>query len=396
MLRSSLRRKRATAAASPSGDKGGGKAGDAKHAENAKSSDKSELPPDVKSSFPGADLAGVAVYMDSKQAAAKHVKGFATINEIHVAPGADQKSVLHHEAAHVIQFRKGQDKLAKGGKPDSKAENEKHAEHAEKGGQTDAKDLGSADPDAVRYSGEEGASGHNANEHGVPKVTFNGTTFNSIEGEFSGELAKAKWGKTKLFEKEQWWRIPAFPAAGLYVKASGNFEPSASINWKGSYSYEAKERKFKVGGSIEGGVSASLIFAVEGGAGINLVIQRGGVGLEAAATLAVAAKASRSISGWIDTEGNCGIDVVPIEVDFSATLKAALSLVAWTSGWFYDDKWRWTFADWTIATLGQYKANISVGLNSKDGIKPSIGPVQQGVFTWGSPPPAEHSNGKKE
>jgi hypothetical protein len=389
-------KKDATAGGKTSGDKGAGK-GDGKdaagaHNQNANPNDKSELSPDVKAAFPGVNLEGVAVYRNSKQAEAKRVQGFATIDEIHIAPGAAQKETERHEARHVGQLRAGKDKLAKGGKPDSKAENERQAEHSEKGGQTEAKDIGSADPDSVRYKEESHET--NASEHGVPKVTFNGTTFNSIEGEFSGELAKAKWGKTKLFEKEQWWRIPAFPAAGVYVKASGNFAPSASINWKGGYSYEAKERKFKITGAVEGSVNAALIFALEGGAGLNLVIQRGGVGVEAAATLAVAAKASRSISGWIDAEGHCGIEVVPIEVDFSATLKAALNLVAWTAGWFSDHRLSWTFAEWTIATLAQYKANISVGID-KAGVTPHIGPVQQGVFTWGSPPPAEQGNGHK-
>lgn len=347
------------------------------------------VPAHIAKTFPGADFSNVTVITDSPQAQHKHVQGFATIDEIHLAPGRNTDEVLRHEAAHVVQFRNGKRARAAGAKTESREENEHKAESAEPGGRIAPAALGTAEPDAVRHKEAD------ANEHGAPKVVFNGTTFESIEGEFSQKLSSANWGKKPLFNKEQWWRFPALPIAGLYVKASALFEPQADISWKGTYKYEHKEGRYSLGGALEGQISAGISFALEGGGGINLVIQRGGIGLEAKALLQAYAKTSKQFSAWIDKEGNFGLDLIPLEVDLGAVLKATLSLVLWTDGWFWDDKWKWTFAEFVVATLAQYKTQIGVSMAST-GIKPTIGPVKEGIFTWGSAPNVDKQNASSE
>ena len=355
----------------------------------------SELPADIAGMFPDADLRGVRVHLNSQQAAKRGVDGFANADEIHVAPGAQVSETLRHEAAHVVQFRNGKKQVGEGSaKADSEEQNEKKAKKAESGGQHMAADLGKATPGQVRFKGGTTgpkAESTNLSDKGVPKVTFNGTQFKSVSGNFVGELAKASWPKKTLFEKEQWWRIPAFPVGGLYVQASAVFTPTAKLSWKGSYTYEKgagnAPGKFKVGASLDGELSAGITGTLGGGAGLNAVIQRGGVGLEAALTAQAYGKVSRSLSFWVGADGkSTGLDLTALDIDFGAVIKGALNAVVWTKGWFADKKKTWTLADTTIATLAQYKAQLGVNMSSNKGIKPVLGGVQGGRFTWGEAP----------
>ena len=382
------------AGATKGADGDGAAGGDKAAADMSEKSHATALPADIVAAFPDADLSGVAVHMNSKEAAEQGVDGFANADEIHVAPGADAHKTLMHEAAHVVQFRSGKKKI--GGEPakaDSKEKNEEAAKKTEAGGKHSAQDLGTA-AGGVRFkeSGatKPGGGETNLSEKGVPKVVFNGMEFKSVEGEVVGELAKADWNPINFFDKETWWRIPAFPAAGLYVRARASFDPAAKISMKGGYKYEAGQNgdpgKFQVTGTLEGELSGGVTGSVEGGAGINLVLQRGGVGLQAALTAQAYAKLSRSVSFWVDTKGNVGLDIVPIDVDIGAVVKGALNAAVWTEGWFYDARKTWTLAEMTIATLAQYKTQIGVSLNTKNGVKPTIGAVQGGKFTWGEAP----------
>lgn len=373
------------------------KSGPAKHADSkgkSKSSKRTKrgtqtsLPRYVMAAFPKEDLTGVSVYLNSEEAAAQGVDGFATSNEIHVAPGANEKKTLLHETAHVVQFRNGKLRVGKGRKPNSRENNERIALQVEQGNIIPAHALGAAAPGEVRFKNKTQES--DGSEKGIPKVTFNGVEFKSIEGEFVGELAKAEWHKMYLFDKDVWWRLPIFPAAGLYVRASAYLEPKAGLSWKGSYKYErgrnGEAGKFQVGAALEGELSAGITGALQGGAGINLVLQKGGVGLEAALTAQAYAKYGKQINFWIDTHGNVGLDLVPFELDFGAVVKGALRAVVWTEGFFYNKKKSWNLAEATIATIAQYKTQISVSFNTKDKIKPTIGPVQSGAFVWGEAP----------
>jgi len=359
-----------------------------KAAKRAKRGTRTSLPRYIMAAFPKEDLTGVAVYLNSDEAAAQGVDGFASSHEIHVAPGANEKKTLLHEAAHVVQFRNGKVRVGKGQKPNSKESNERVARQVEEGKIMPAHALGAAAPGEVRFKNK--SEEIDGSEKGIPKVTFNGVEFKSIEGEFVGELAKSEWHKMYLFDKDIWWRIPIFPAAGLYVRASAYLEPKAGLSWKGSYKYErgrnGEAGKFQVGAALEGELSAGITGALQGGAGINLVLQKGGVGLEAALTAQAYAKYGKQINFWVDTHGNVGLDLVPFELDFGALVKGALRAVVWTEGFFWNKKKSWNLAETTIATLAQYKTQIGVSFNTKDKIKPTIGPVQSGVFVWGEAP----------
>jgi len=340
------------------------------------------LPKDLQALYPDADLSGVMVHYESPEAAKKGVQGFVDGQTIEVAPGVDRQTVLRHEIAHIVQQRAGQGKKgASEGKAEeqaTKAETQKMSEE----------DLGAAPP------GKKLNKETNANDRGMPKLEFNGFKFEKVSGEFNKELAKSDWEPKDLFKKEMWWRFPAFPAGGLYVKASGTFEPSAKLMAKASYSWDNTKKAFEVKGALEGELKAAVTFAVEGGAGINLVIQRGGVGLEAAATVEAFAKMSRSLAFSVSEKG-VSFAAVPLEFEFGAALKAALSLVLWTDGWFWDDKWRWTFAEWTIASLTGYKGVFELGGGAGERVSAAYKHIRPGAFNWGAPPEATEASGKK-
>ncbi len=342
------------------------------------------LPKHIMEQFPDADLTGVKVVYDSPEASKRGVQGFAEGDVIELAPGVDTDKVLRHEAAHIVQQRAG--KGAKGAKG-SKADAEKKAEKAEGKGKMSSKELGSAPEGPLNKE-------HNLNDSGLPKLEFDGFKFEKVSGEFNHKLAETEWKEKKLFDKSVWWRIPAFPAAGLYVKATGAFKPEASLTAKAKYEWDATKKAFTVAGALEGELKGSLSFAVEGGAGINLVIQKGGVGLEAAAVLDLSAKLSRSLSFSVSEKG-VSFSYAPLEFDLSALLKATLSLALWTEGWFWDDKWKWTFAEFNIASLTGYKALVEIGAGAGKSLDAAFKQVKPGTFKWGSPPEATESNGKK-
>lgn len=385
-----------------------------------------KLPSDIQSQFPDADLSGVTVILNSKEAAAQGVDGFFQGGAIHVAPGADMQAILRHEAAHAAQFVKtqrggqqgqggGADAAAAGGneaptadggpntptannpstapggnaKPAPVAALEQQARQAETGGQMTQDQLGQADP-AQQYNAEP----RNLNSTNTPKMEWNGLTFDKVSGSYEKELLKSNWRKRELVpEKEAWWRIPAFPAAGLYVKAGVELAPEATLKAKGNYSWSREGNKYEVSGSLEGELKASLTGYVEGGAGLNVVIQRGGVGIRGSLSLEVGAKLSRSISFSVGNEG-VNFRLAPLDFEIGAALKAALTARAWTEGWFWDAATEWTFAEYTFATLTGAKVQIAVDAN-RSGVSGRVGTVRPGTFRWGSAPPCTDQNGRE-
>ena len=342
------------------------------------------LPSSMAQMYPDADLSGVKVTYNSTEAADKGVDGFAKEEEIHIAPGADKEKTLRHEVAHVVQYKNtGKEEGAAASRGDA----EEKAEKAESE-KVSADDLGSADPSKVHNKDT------NANDSGLPKIEFNGKTFDKVSGEFNKELVKTDWDPIKLFSIGTFWPFPALPCAGISIKLSSSITPSAALTAKAQYEYQKEGNKFAIKGVLEGALKAELDFSLMGGVALSAWVQEGGVGIEASAILDVHATAARSLEFAISEKG-LEWTVVPIEFDIGAALKAALSLVCWTEGWFYNDKWKWTFAEWTLASLTGYKGVVEIGAGGGEGLNASFKDVKPGTFAWGSPPAPTESNGSK-
>lgn len=349
--------------------------------ERSKKEERGQLPGEIVRQFAhtGVDLSAVPVIRNSHRAQEEGVAGFATASEIHLAPGADEKRVLAHEAAHVVQFRKGKS----GQKHDSEAENESKASEAEEGGQPE---LGAADPHAKRNKVEapEGAT--------IPQCDFTwgetGLHFSGASGTIAEkELAKANWDERRLFRVQNFWPIPAFPVAGLSVMAEAVFAPEALVKMGAAWKYDHDAHEISVTGSITGSLSAALIARVRAGAALNVVVAEGGVGLEASAALKVEAAVTKSIAFAIDTKtGDIKLTLTPLDLDIGATLKAALSLVAWVDTWWSSNVKRWTFANFNIGGFQGYKLPIGIEFGTAHGVRLQPHEVQPGHFYWGSPP----------
>jgi len=366
------------------------------------------LPSDIVAQFPDVDLSTVSVILNSRVAAEKGVQGFASNGTIYVAPGADKDKVMRHEAAHLAQMMKDPDAKQKEGEGEADGETpaadqgapgtEQHtdveprhtlegqATRAEDGNRMSGDDLGHADS-----AGEYHSETNNLSEKGLPKVEFNGFTFEKLSGAYEKTLLDAEWDDKKLCDAETWWRIPAFPAAGVYIKAGINFKPEATLKAKGSYSWNKAENKYEVSGTLEGELKAALTGYVEGGIGLNLVIQRGGVGIRASIALEAFAKLSRGISFSVSPTG-VNFRMTPLEFEIGAALKAMLTARAWTEGWFWDSATEWTFAEFPIASLTGYKATVAVDVNSR-GVQGRVGQVKPGTFAWGGAPACTDQNG---
>ena len=400
-------------------DKGGGKSGavenkgaapgkDAKEGEGAGKDDKkkeqvkeerTKLPGDIVQQFKGSgvDLSDVPVVKNSKAAADKGVDGFATHSEIHIAPGVDEKAVMRHEAAHVVQFRKG----AQGKKQEGKGKNEEKAAKAESG---DGSDPGAANPSEVRHregsgSGSGGGTDGGGESHGAGMPTANfdwsagGIRFTGAEGRIADkELMKANWEEMRLFRVQNFWPIPAFPVAGLSVMAEGVFAPEAVLKLTGDWAYNALSHEISVTGALKGGISAALTARARAGAALNVIVAEGGIGLEASSTIQLAAEATKSIALKINTQtGAVTVTLTPLEVSVGGTWNAALSLVAWVESWFGDKVSRWTFANFRIATFEGFKCGIAANFGT-GGINATVGPVTAGQFHWGTPPEPTDGN----
>lgn len=366
------------------------------------------LPADIVAQFPDVDLASVSVILNSKLAAEKGVQGFAANGTIYVAPGADKDKVMRHEAAHLAQMMKDPDAKGKEekegegadtpaseqGGPDTQQQTdieprdtlEGQARRAEDGQPMGHDDLGHADP-----AGEYHSNTNNLSEKGLPKCEFNGFTFEKLSGSYEKTLLDAEWDEKKLCDAETWWRIPAFPAAGVYVKAGVNFKPEATLKAKANYSWNKAENKYEISGTLEGELKAALTGYVEGGIGLNLVIQRGGVGIRASLALEAFAKLSRGLSFSVSPTG-VNFRMTPLEFEIGAALKAMLTARAWTEGWFWDSATEWTFAEFPIASLTGYKATVAVDIGSA-GIQGRVGQVKPGTFKWGGAPACTDQNG---
>lgn len=359
--------------------------------EGGKKEERTRLPSEIVQKFKkDTDLSNVPVVKNSRRAQEKHVQGFATHDEIHLAPGADESKVLMHEAAHVVQFRKG----AAGHKHEDEKTNESKAQAAEGGA---GGDPGAADPGAVRHSNTPPAAGAApASEHGgetsaTAQADFTwadgGVHFQGISGAFTKELISAHWPEMQLFHVNTFWPIPCLPVAGLAVGAEGVFAPEAKVTANATWAYTANDHKITIGGSLKGEITAALIARIRAGIALNAVIVEGGVGLEAAASLNVHAEATQSLNFWINVEtGEVGFTDTPLEVALGADINAALSLVAWIDGFWGEDVKRWTFANYRVATLANWKLPIAFTMSSGHPAIGGVGPVEAGGFTWGSPP----------
>ncbi|MFM7202604.1 MAG: DUF4157 domain-containing protein [Myxococcota bacterium] len=217
-----------------------------------------------------------------------------------------------------------------------------------------------------------------------PKATFNGLKFEGIEGDVNYEIFKREMPKKKLFNIGHYWPFPAFPFAGVDVKAGGDVTGDASVMAKGTYKWDYEKNRYEFEGALEAGFTLTLTIWMRGGLAINLVIQSGGVGLEASSS--IEAKAGAAAKGKIFVDGNTGkpgFEMPQFEAGIGATWKAALGVAAWTEGWFYDDVWKYTFAEWTIGELVGYK--LKGGFNEQGAFNYNVDP-NSGKFFWGKAP----------
>lgn len=216
-----------------------------------------------------------------------------------------------------------------------------------------------------------------------PKMVWNGLTFDGIEGDVNREFYKSEFPKRKLFKVGHYWPFPAFPFAGIDTAAGADIQPEIAVVAKGKYKWNPLEKKYEFSGQFETSAAVTLTIWARGGLAINLVIQSGGVGLEASSSIEAKAAATAEAGFKIDgktgaMEGNVGASL-----DISAQWKAALAMAVWTEGWFYDDVWKYTFAEWTIGTLTGFK--LKAGWQSGQGFAWGVDP-SSGSFNWGAAP----------
>jgi hypothetical protein len=413
-----------------------------------------QLPTDVAAQFPDADFSKTTVIMNSAEAAQRGVDGFAEDGVIHVAPNvADVKKVLRHEATHIVQ----QAKKAKGEKSDpaaaagagaekAGAEGDKKAQPGGAAGAAPAgaqkEDAGGQDVQAPAAAAPAGAAAAGAptaqlekeanaaesgaapaeisasagqktlnrgenmgadnmdasSPQGVPKVTLGfgngGIVLDSVSGQFEKEIVKAKWDPKKLAEVRMLYRIPAFPVAGVYVAAGATFTPDAKITASASYQWKPADRKFTIAGQLTGSISGALTGYVEGGAALDAVVQRGGVGLRASLTASATAQISRGISFAYSPTGGFEWALTPFDIDINAQLMAALTLRAWTEGWFANKAKEWTFLEFPIASLQAAKLVLEMGGSSRTAAGVAFKSTKPGTLQWGAPPEPTESAGR--
>jgi hypothetical protein len=366
----------------------------AKETEAPGKEDRRKLPGEIAAQFKGVDLSDVVVVHNSKAAKDQHVQGFATKDVIYLAPGADEKTVLRHEAAHVVQFRKG----AKVEQHDTREKNEAHANAAEAGQQTDASALGTAPAHEQRNKEEhKGHEEKKPDDNGAPKLTFNGMHLDGATGTFKKSILEAESGPwkdgIKLWSINTFWPIPGLPIAGVELDTEGMFSPKAELSAAGTYTWKRDEKAFELEGSLEGGVGMALSASVLGGLSIGAVGIRVGVGVEAKGTLNLMAKAKKAISLIYNYEKNSvAMKLTPLELEIGGALDLDLALAAFFHGWFSDHKKTWTFASFRIATFEGFKWPINIQFGT-DGIKTEAQPVMPGRFSWGKPPEAKGEGG---
>ncbi len=379
------------------GEGGKGKAGGKGHpdaekvkkkAEDQKGEERTKLPSDIVKQFKDADLTDVTVVKNSSEAKAKKVQGFATRDIIYIAPGVDEKKVMQHEAAHVVQFRKG----AETKQHDSKEKNEAAANQAESGGDVKAKDLGTAPPDATRHKDEhEGSGSPNANDHGAPNCQFNGMELTGISGHWAKRIEPEGdvWERgIDLWHVGTFWPIPALPIAGLDISSTGNVRPTAELSAEGGYSWNREEKCFALEGTLGASIGGQISASVLGGLAVGFVGARVGVGLEARGMLALTARAEKRIALKYYYERHAvAVDFTPLELSLTAQLKLDLSLAAFAHSWFGDSIARWTFASFNIASW-EAKWPITIEF-ATDGITTRADPVTESRLAWGSPPHPE-------
>lgn len=368
-----------------------------KEAKGPEQEDRGKLPSEIAAQFKGVDLSDVVVVRNSKQAKDQKVQGFATKDVIYLAPGADEKTVLRHEAAHVVQFRKG----AKVEQHDSKEKNEAHANAAESGKETHAGALGTAPANEQRNKEEhKGHEEKKPDDNGAPKLTFNGMHLDGATGQFKKTILEAENGPwkdgIKLWSINTFWPIPGLPIAGVELDSEGMFSPKAELSAAGTYTWKRDEKAFELEGSLEGGVGMALSASVLGGLSVGAVGIRVGVGVEAKGTINLMAKAKKAISLIYNYEKNTvAMKLTPLELEIGGALDLDLALAAFFHGWFSDHKKTWTFASFRIATFEGFKWPINVTFGT-DGIKTEAQPVVKGRFSWGKPPETEHEKEHSE
>jgi hypothetical protein len=392
-----------------------------------------ELPAEVAAQFPDADFSKTTVIMNSAEAAKKGLDGFAKDGVIHVAPNvADVKKVLRHEATHIVQQAKKEKgekagDAAGGGQQAPGAAEKDGAQAAAQGApgvqaaqgaqqgpaaaeqkqapqgaaptaqlekEANAAEAG-ASPAALSPAGpaalnKEPEAGEKKSAQGVPKVTLGfgkgGVTLDKVKGTFKTDLLKADWKPKKLAEFTVKYPIPSFPVAAIEVSAGATFTPKANIGAEASYEWKHADRKFTVSGNMKGSISGALKGYVRGGLCLDAVIQKGGVGLEASLTATASASVSRSISFAYSPSKGFEWKLVPFDIDVKADLIAALSLYAYTKGWFADKKKEWTFKQFPIGYLQGVKAVLEVGGSSRTAAGAAFKTIKPGKFGWGAPP----------
>ena len=365
-----------------------------KEAEGADHEDRRRLPGEIAAQFKGVDLSDVVVVHNSKAAKAQGVQGFATKDIIYLAPGADEKTVLRHEAAHVVQFRKG----AKALQHDTRAKNEAHANAAEAGHPTDASALGTAPAHEQRNKETQtGGEAKKPDDHGAPKLTFNGMHLDGATGTFKKTILEAEDGPwkdgIKLWNINTFWPIPGLPIAGVELDTQGMFSPKAELAAAGTYTWKRDEKAFEFEGSLEGAVGMALSASVLGGLAIGAVGVRVGVGVEAKGTVSLEAKAKKAISFIYNYEKqSVAMKLTPLEIEIGGKLDLNLALAAFFHGWFSDEKKLWTFANFRIGTFEGFKWPINIQFGT-DGVKAEAQPVMPGRFVWGKPPETKGEGG---
>jgi hypothetical protein len=200
---------------------------------------------------------------------------------------------------------------------------------------------------------------------------------------------------------------PPFCIGGIDVRAGVDFQAGIAPRGTVQYAWDRQAGTVALSGQLAIDKRVTLRGFVRGSLGLDAVIQSGGVGLEAALTAALSQTAAVQLSGELNNFDHSGRVPVPrggnlrltFPIDLSASLEAALAVVAFTEGWFSNKTWRWDIARWPLMRLVGYSvegAGLQYDFRSgRLGAIPSSDVnVRSGQVIWGNPPQMTENNGR--
>jgi hypothetical protein len=385
-----------------------------------KNETRSRLPAQLATAFEDHDLSDVEVVTNSRLAQEQGATAFAVGgHEIHLAGTDLDPHLLRHELLHVVQQRKGRVAKANGQQPQAPGTNtEKEAQAAEldKGGPRSGAALTAADPDKPQYDGGAPSRGRTIENTGsaAPAFMFHGTEFRGVQGNKDwwfpgmwypgpGDSQMRTVAQVRTFLRFP----PPFCIGGIDVRAGVDFQAGIAPRGTVQYAWDRQAGTVALSGQLAIDKRVTLRGFVRGSLGLDAVIQSGGVGLEAALTAALSQTAAVQLSGELNNFDHSGRVPVPrggnlrltFPIDLSASLEAALAVVAFTEGWFSNKTWRWDIARWPLMRLVGYSvegAGLQYDFRSgRLGAIPSSDVnVRVGQVIWGNPPQMTENNGR--